>query len=30
MTDITRTLAAFLNIQQPSGCVGKVIEGLFK
>ncbi len=30
MTDISRTLAALLNIQQPSGCVGKVIEGLFK
>jgi predicted AlkP superfamily pyrophosphatase or phosphodiesterase len=30
MTDISRTLAAFLNIQQPSGCIGKVIEGLFK
>lgn len=30
MTDISRTLAALLNVQQPSGCVGKVIEGLFK
>ena len=30
MTDISRTLAALLNIQEPSGCVGKVIEGLFK
>jgi len=30
MTDISKTLAALLNIQEPSGCVGKVIEGLFK
>lgn len=25
MTDIAATLAAILNIQMPSGCVGKVI-----
>lgn len=30
MTDIARTLAAMLSIQEPSGCTGKVIEGLFK
>ncbi|HEY0261576.1 MAG TPA: alkaline phosphatase PafA [Chitinophagales bacterium] len=30
MTDIARTLAAMLSIQEPSGCTGKVIEGLMK
>lgn len=30
MTDITPTLAALLHIQEPSGCTGKVIEGIFK
>ncbi len=30
MTDIAPTLAAMLHIQEPNGCVGKVIEGIFK
>lgn len=30
MTDIAATLAAMLHIQEPNGCVGKPIEGLFK
>jgi hypothetical protein len=30
MTDIAPTVAAMLHIQEPSGCVGKVIEGVFK
>lgn len=30
MTDIARTLAAMLSIQEPNGCTGKVIEGLLK
>ncbi len=30
MTDISATLAALLQIQMPSGCVGKVITELFK
>ena len=30
MTDIAPTLAALLHIQMPSGCVGKVVEELFK
>lgn len=29
MTDIAPTVAALLHIQEPNGCVGKVIEGLF-
>lgn len=29
MTDISATIAALLNIQMPSGCVGKVIEEVF-
>ena len=30
MTDIAATTAALLHIQMPSGCVGKVIEGVLK
>ncbi|MFY7964978.1 MAG: alkaline phosphatase PafA [Chitinophagaceae bacterium] len=30
MTDIAATLAALLDIQMPSGCVGKVIEDIVK
>jgi predicted AlkP superfamily pyrophosphatase or phosphodiesterase len=30
MTDIAATLAALLNIQMPSGCIGKVIEDVLK
>lgn len=30
MTDIAATLAALLHIQEPSGCVGKPIEGVLK
>ncbi len=30
MTDIAPTIAAMLHIQEPSGCTGKVIEGIFK
>jgi predicted AlkP superfamily pyrophosphatase or phosphodiesterase len=30
MTDIAPTIAAMLHIQEPNGCVGKVIEGIFK
>jgi hypothetical protein len=30
MTDIAPTLAAMLHIQEPSGCIGKVIQGIFK
>ena len=30
MTDIAATLAALLRIQMPSGCVGTVIEEIFK
>lgn len=30
MTDIAATLAAMLHIQEPSGCVGKPIQGLLK
>ncbi|MES2622305.1 MAG: alkaline phosphatase PafA [Bacteroidota bacterium] len=29
MTDIAPTIAAMLHIQEPNGCVGKVIEGIF-
>jgi arylsulfatase A-like enzyme len=30
MTDIAPTIAAMLHVQQPDGCVGKVIQGIFK
>ncbi len=30
MTDVSATLAAMLEIQMPSGCVGEVIEEVFK
>ncbi len=30
MTDISATVAALLNIQMPSGCIGKVIEEVLK
>lgn len=30
ITGIAPTVAALLNIQEPSGCIGKPIEGLFK
>jgi len=30
MTDISATLAALLHIQRPSGCIGQVIEDVFK
>lgn len=30
MTDIAATVAALLNIQMPSGCIGKVIEEVIK
>ncbi|MFN8277793.1 MAG: alkaline phosphatase PafA [Chitinophagales bacterium] len=30
MTDIAATLAALLHIQEPSGCVGRPIAGIFK
>ena len=30
MTDIAATVAALLQIQMPSGCVGKVITELIK
>jgi hypothetical protein len=30
MTDIAPTIAALLNIQMPSGSVGKVIEEVIK
>lgn len=30
MTDVSATIAAMLNIQMPSGCVGNVIEEVFK
>lgn len=29
MTDIAPTVAAMLHIQEPSGCTGKVIQGIF-
>jgi hypothetical protein len=30
MTDIAATIAALLNIQMPSGCIGKVINEVLK
>ena len=30
MTDIAASVAALLKIQEPSGCVGKPIEGILK
>jgi predicted AlkP superfamily pyrophosphatase or phosphodiesterase len=30
MTDISATLAALLNLQMPSGCIGKVVTEVFK
>jgi predicted AlkP superfamily pyrophosphatase or phosphodiesterase len=30
ITDIAPTLAALLKIQEPNGCVGKIVTGLFK
>ncbi len=30
MADIAPTIASFLHIQEPSGCTGKTIQGLFK
>jgi phosphopentomutase len=30
MTDVAATIAAMLQIQMPSGCVGEVIEEVFR